>query len=142
MAPPPHTRARTALRAVLAFGVLSAAPACAPAPAPREPPAPRPRTAVDVCVDLVAYWVREALRGSTWAGLDWEQKGLSNEQLVIHDDVLALARARDRIEGREAALAATDRETRRRCASADGATGSSENWRPPPARSTPEPSPS
>ncbi|MFF7180484.1 hypothetical protein [Streptomyces sp. NPDC008121] len=60
--------------------------------------------------------------------------------MAIHDDVLALARARERAEGREAAFDAVDRETRRRCASANGATGGSENWRPPPTtRGTPEP---
>ncbi|WP_234334837.1 hypothetical protein [Streptomyces sp. NRRL S-118] len=71
------------------------------------------------------------MKGSTWAGLDWEQKGLSNEQLEIHDDVLSEARATDRREGREAAERLVDRETRRRCEAARGATGSSENWRPP-----------
>ncbi|MFD7323544.1 hypothetical protein ACFV9D_21010 [Streptomyces sp. NPDC059875] len=127
---PPYAQTRSALAAVLAVGVLTALPGCSddrPDPAP-----PRARTAVEICTDLVAYWVKEALAGSTWAGLDWEQKGLSNEQLTIHDDVLALARAQERSQGREAALALTDRESRRRCASANGATGSSENWKPPP----------
>ncbi|MFJ8583212.1 hypothetical protein ACIRD2_00950 [Streptomyces sp. NPDC093595] len=94
-------------------------------------PAPHSSTPADICTGLVAYWAKEALKDSTWAGLDWEQKGLSNEQLEIHDDVLAEARATDRREGREAAERLVDRETRRRCEAARGATGSSENWRPP-----------
>ncbi|MFF3318883.1 hypothetical protein ACFYV5_25750 [Streptomyces sp. NPDC003035] len=123
---PPYAPAGAALAAVLAVGALATLPGCSgdrPEPAP-----PQVRTAVDICTDLVAYWVKEALAGSRWAGLDWEQKGLSNEQLTIHDEVLASARAEERSEGREAAEAFTDRETRRRCASANGATGSSENW--------------
>ncbi|MEU9864110.1 hypothetical protein AB0D99_24870 [Streptomyces sp. NPDC047971] len=126
---PPHAPAGTALAAVLTAGALASLSGCAddsPAPAPE-----RPGTAVDICADLVAYWVKEALNGSKWAGLDWEQKGLSNEQLKIHDEVLTSARAKERQEGREAALAFADQETRRRCAAADGATGSSENWQTP-----------
>ncbi|MEU3608295.1 hypothetical protein AB0E83_23035 [Streptomyces sp. NPDC035033] len=96
-----------------------------------EEPAPRAGTPVDVCASLVSYWVREALEGSSWAGLDWEQKGLSNEQYEIHDEVLQEARAEERRAGRAAASALADREARRRCEAADGATGSSENWRPP-----------
>ncbi|MFE5487103.1 hypothetical protein [Streptomyces sp. NPDC056527] len=127
---PPHGPAGTALAAVLTAGALAALPGCSddsPDPAPE-----RPRTAVDICADLVAYWVKEALTGSKWAGLDWEQKGLSNEQLKIHDEVLTGARAKERQEGREVALAFADQEARRRCASTNGATGSSENWKPPP----------
>ncbi|MFJ3583818.1 hypothetical protein ACIPPS_16500 [Streptomyces sp. NPDC090127] len=97
-----------------------------------SPPSATPASLVDLCTDLLAYWVKEALAGSRWAGLDWEQKGLSNEQLRIHDEVLALARAHERARGRPAATSFTDEETRRRCASANGATGSSENWKPPP----------
>ncbi|MET9437523.1 hypothetical protein [Streptomyces sp. NPDC006551] len=130
MALPPQTPARTALRAVLAFGVVATLPGCS---ADRHEPAPQARSAVDICAELLSYWIKEALEGSAGAGLDWEQKGLSNEQLRIHDDVLAAARAQERTEGRAAALTAVDRETRRRCASANGATGSSENWRPAPA---------
>ncbi|MFB7862023.1 hypothetical protein [Streptomyces sp. NPDC056069] len=104
--------------------------------APRDP-APRASTPADVCTDLVSYWVKEALRGSKWAGLDWEQKGMSNEQYEIHDEVLVAARAEERREGREAAFALTDRETRRRCEAAKGATGSSENWRPPSEQGVP-----
>ncbi|MFD3946493.1 hypothetical protein [Streptomyces sp. NPDC058579] len=140
------TALRVTLRTALAACALATLPGCAagdpragpdarpsatPSPTP-SPTSPTARSPVDLCVDLVAYWVKEALVGSKWAGLDWEQKGLSNEQLVIHDEVLALARAKERAAGREAAASFADEETRRRCAAANGATGSSENWKPPP----------
>ncbi|MER7111755.1 hypothetical protein [Streptomyces sp. NPDC000229] len=95
------------------------------------PPAPHSSTPADVCTALVSYWVKEAWKNSSWAGLDWEQKGLSNEQLVIHDGVLAAARATEQREGRDVALRLIDRRTRERCEAADGATGSSDNWRQP-----------
>ncbi|MGW2019801.1 hypothetical protein [Streptomyces sp. NPDC001927] len=147
---PARTTVTTALRVTLRTGVaacaacaLAALPGCTdgepragpdarPSTTASATPPPTARSPVDLCVDLVSYWVKEALVGSEWAGLDWEQKGLSNEQLVIHDDVLALARAKERAAGREAAVSFTDEETRRRCAAANGATGSSENWKPPP----------
>lgn len=133
---PPRPRAyapaRAALSAALAVGVLTATAVLSGCSRDHPDPAPpQARTAVETCTDLVAYWVKEALVGSKWAGLDWEQKGLSNEQLVIHDEILALARAQERTRGREAASEFVDKETRRRCASANGATGSSENWKPP-----------
>ncbi|MEX0174315.1 hypothetical protein [Streptomyces sp. LMG1-1-1.1] len=117
------------------------APEPAPAPSTGSPSA-HASTPADICTSLVSYWVKEALEGSMWAGLDWEQKGLSNEQYEIHDDVLAAARAEERRAGREAATAFADRESRRRCEAAKGATGSSENWRPPGQRTTPPASPS
>ncbi|SED61031.1 hypothetical protein [Streptomyces sp. TLI_105] len=122
-----------ALAAALAGCALALSAGCGRAPDPRPAPSPAPRTSTpaDVCANLVSYWVKEALRGSTWAGLDWEQKGLSNEQYEIHDEVLAAARAEERRAGRKAAEALADRESRRRCEAAKGATGSSENWRPP-----------
>ncbi|MFE3492367.1 hypothetical protein [Streptomyces sp. NPDC059175] len=93
-------------------------------------PSAHPSAPADVCTALVSYWAREALTGGKYAGLDWEQKGLSNEQLVIHDDVLAAGRVEERRRGRPAALRLIDDQARKRCASANGATGSSENWRP------------
>ncbi|MEU4271545.1 hypothetical protein [Streptomyces sp. NPDC026092] len=144
---PARTTVTSTLRVTLRTGAaacaLAALPGCTdgdpragpdarPSATASPTPSPTARSPVDLCVDLVAYWVKEALVGSEWAGLDWEQKGLSNEQLVIHDDVLALARAKERAAGREAAVSFTDEETRRRCAAANGATGSSENWKPPP----------
>lgn len=142
---PPRTSARTALRAALAVCVLGALPACTDADKggngdggePSPQPTPHVTTAADICTGLVAYWVKEALNGSKWAGLDWEQKGLSNEQLAVHDEVLAAARAKERAEGRPAALTFADRESRRRCAAANGATGSSDNWRPPSGTASP-----
>ncbi|MFB7448772.1 hypothetical protein [Streptomyces sp. NPDC056194] len=132
------TRARSrsvgaALAAALAGCALTLSAGCGRAPDPRPAPSPAPRTSTpaDVCANLVSYWVKEALKGSKWAGLDWEQKGLSNEQYEIHDEVLAAARAEDGRSGRRAAEALADRESRRRCEAANGATGSSENWRPP-----------
>ncbi|MGW6566171.1 hypothetical protein [Streptomyces sp. NPDC054975] len=131
--PRAHAPARTALPAALAVGVLAATAALSGCSRDHPDPAPpQARTPVDICTDLVAYWVREALRGSKWAGLDWEQKGFSNEQLEIHDEVLALARTRERADGREAALNLADEESRRRCAAASGATGMSEQGKSPP----------
>lgn len=123
--------ARATVTATLAAGLLAALPGCAEERRPDAPPPPQARSPVELCVDLVAYWVKEALKGSKWAGLDWEQKGLSNEQLTIHDEVLARARAEERARGGEAASAFVDKEIRRRCASANGATGSSADGKPP-----------
>ncbi|MEV8586174.1 hypothetical protein [Streptomyces sp. NPDC051180] len=117
-------------------------PTSAPTSTPAGTPSPRASTPADICTSLISYWVREALEGSVWAGLDWEQKGLSNEQYAIHDEVLAAARAEERRAGRAAATALADRESRRRCEAAKGATGSSENWRPPEEWTTPPPAPS
>ncbi|MEU6981091.1 MULTISPECIES: hypothetical protein [unclassified Streptomyces] len=122
------TRVTAGTAAALAGCVLALSTGCARAP---EEPAPRASSPADVCASLVSYWVKEALKGSKWAGLDWEQKGLSNEQYEIHDEVLLAARAEERRAGRDAAFALADRESRRRCEEAKGATGSSENWRPP-----------
>ncbi|MEV7276437.1 hypothetical protein [Streptomyces sp. NPDC093111] len=116
------------IAAAVAGCVLTLSTGCERTP---EEPAPRVSSPAEVCANLVSYWVREALKGSKWAGLDWEQKGLSNEQYEIHDEVLLAARAEERRAGRDAAFALADRESRRRCEEAKGATGSSENWRPP-----------
>ncbi|MEU8759102.1 hypothetical protein [Streptomyces sp. NPDC048659] len=136
---PKTTTARTAYAAALAVCVLALSGGCGRAP---EEPAPRASSPADICANLVSYWVKEALKGSKWAGLDWEQKGLSNEQYGIHDEVLLLARAEERRAGREAAFALADRESRRRCEDAKGATGSSENWRPPSEQRVPTGGPS
>ncbi|MEV5970765.1 hypothetical protein [Streptomyces sp. NPDC051921] len=138
--------ARAAIAAALAGCLLTVSAGCESARQPARSPAPRTSSPADVCTSLVSYWVKEALKGSKWAGLDWEQKGMSNEQYEIHDDVLVAARAEERGRGREAAFALTDREARRRCEAAKGATGSSENWRPPSEQRVPtsgsRPSPS
>ncbi|MFF8603073.1 hypothetical protein ACF065_29785 [Streptomyces sp. NPDC015232] len=138
--------AGAALAAVLAGCVLALSAGCAGTPERPRDPEPTASSPADVCTSLVSYWVKEALKGSKWAGLDWEQKGMSNEQYEIHDEVLVAARAEERRAGRPAAFALTDRETRRRCEAAKGATGSSENWRPPSEQRVPtsgsRPSPS
>ncbi|MFE4593237.1 hypothetical protein [Streptomyces laurentii] len=139
--PPARRRAAAALLAAgaLALPLTACTAPTAPA-APAAPAAPQvgtPVTPVEVCANLVAYWVREALTDGPQAGLDWEQKGMSNEQLVLHDEILAAARTEERRAGREAAAALAARESRRRCAAAHGATGSSENWRPPGEQRTP-----
>ncbi|MDN3296744.1 hypothetical protein QWM81_22385 [Streptomyces ficellus] len=103
------------------------------------PPAPHSGTPADICTSLVSHWAKQAIDDSSWAGLDWEQKGLSNEQLTIHDDVVAAARAAERREGREAAIRLIDRRARQRCEAANGATGSSQNWRPTTTTVTPPP---
>lgn len=88
-------------------------------------------TPVDLCTSLVGYWVKEALRGSKWAGIDWEQKGLSNERFEIHDNILAEARAEQKKKGTAAAEKLTDRRVHEECVQHNGATSSSENWREP-----------
>ncbi|WP_338676058.1 hypothetical protein V1460_26120 [Streptomyces sp. SCSIO 30461] len=129
-----HRSPRTAAGAHLVTCVLMAAVACSPAGrndagASGSPTAPAPDTPVEICTGLVTYWVEEALKGNKWAGLDWEQKGLSNEQLEVHDAVLADARAEEKRNGRAAAVAWLRREVSTRCTARNGATGSSENWR-------------
>ncbi|WP_328860215.1 hypothetical protein [Streptomyces sp. NBC_00306] len=93
--------------------------------------APRASSAADICTSLVSYWAKETLKGSKAAGIDWEQKGLSNEQYAIHEEIVAAGRSEERRQGREKALALIDRQARECCAARNGATGSSENWRPP-----------
>ncbi|GAA1586888.1 hypothetical protein [Streptomyces globosus] len=120
----------------LAAAPLAASAACTPA-APQAPPksapaaAPSPSSPAEICSTLVSYWAKEALTGGRWAGLDWEQKGLSNAQFAIHEDAVAAGRAVERTHGRDKALEAVDRVVAERCAAEGGATGSSENRRAP-----------
>ncbi|MER6142788.1 hypothetical protein ABT174_22555 [Streptomyces sparsogenes] len=133
------TRART--RALIRPGVarllapiLAAAVSACGGPDPRpEPNTPTPpaASAVELCYDLISYWAEQDLAGSRWAGLDWEQKGLSNQQYEIYDDVVRAARAERKRHGAGAARKLIRQETRRRCTAEHGATRSSENWRPP-----------
>ncbi|MEU5733421.1 hypothetical protein ACFV27_19455 [Streptomyces antimycoticus] len=102
--------------------------ASGPGPNSPTPQAPSP---VRLCTDLISYWAEQDLAGSRWAGLDWEQKGLSNQQYEIYDDIVHAARAERRRHGTPAANALIKRLAERRCAAANGATHSSENWRPP-----------
>ncbi|MEU6861884.1 hypothetical protein ABZ924_01205 [Streptomyces sp. NPDC046876] len=128
---PPRTT-RYGAAALLAAFALSAGTACtAPATeSPRET-APGPSSPARICTSLVAYWAKETLKGSKWAGLDWEQKGLSNEQYAIHEDAVAAGRAEERTHGLDKALELVDRFVAQRCAEQNGATWSSENWRLP-----------
>ncbi|MFI1795874.1 hypothetical protein ACH427_00750 [Streptomyces sp. NPDC020379] len=87
---------------------------------------------VQVCAKLITYWAGQDLTGGHWAGLDWEQKGLSNDQYVIYDDIVRAARTEQQRHGTDAARKLIERQAQQRCAAADGATHSSENWRPPP----------
>lgn len=94
-------------------------------------PAPRTSSPADICITLISYWAKESLKGSKWAGLDWEQKGLSNEQYEIHEDLLAAAHVTESLQGHKAAVELIDARASQECTARRGATGSSENWRPP-----------
>ncbi|AEM86446.1 hypothetical protein [Streptomyces violaceusniger] len=102
----------------------------ASAPGPNSPTSQAP-SPVRLCADLISYWAEQDLAGSRWAGLDWAQKGLSNQQYEIYDDIVHAARAERRRHGTPAAKALIKRLAERRCAAANGATHSSGNWRPP-----------
>ncbi|MET7765021.1 hypothetical protein [Streptomyces sp. NPDC005336] len=101
-----------------------------PGPGP-ESPSPQPSSPVRLCVDLISYWAEQDLIGGRWAGLDWEQKGLSNQQYEIYDAIVRAARAERKRHGTEAARELIARRSEARCAAENGATRSSENWRPP-----------
>ncbi|MFJ9647862.1 hypothetical protein [Streptomyces sp. NPDC101206] len=118
-----------ALLTALALGAGSGCAAGGPE-SPREA-APSPSPPARICTTLVSYWAKEALKGSYWAGLDWEQKGMSNAQYAIHEEAVAAGRAEERTAGRDKALELIDRLVAQRCTEQDGATWSSENWRPP-----------
>ncbi|MFI5637022.1 hypothetical protein ACIA8H_06310 [Streptomyces goshikiensis] len=128
----PPASVRPALAALLVALALSGCSASAPAtPHPTPTPASGPSSPAQVCTSLVSYWAEETLKGTYWSGLDWEQKGLSNQQYEIHEEAVAAGRAEERTAGRDKALELIDQIVARRCAAADGATWSSENWRPP-----------
>ncbi|WP_322870135.1 hypothetical protein [Streptomyces goshikiensis] len=128
----PPASVRPALAALLVALALSGCSASAPAaPHPTPTPASGPSSPAQVCTSLVSYWAKETLKGTYWSGLDWEQKGLSNQQYEIHEEAVAAGRAEERTAGRDKALELIDQLVARRCAGADGATWSSENWRPP-----------
>ncbi|MET9608953.1 hypothetical protein ABZZ17_28465 [Streptomyces sp. NPDC006512] len=130
----PATAARYGSAALLAALTLTGCTRSAPPAPPPDTvtsPAPRPSSPAQVCTSLVSYWAKETLKGSKWSGLDWEQKGLSNEQYEIHEEAVAAGRAEERTAGQDKALELIDRLVAQRCAERDGATGSSENWRPP-----------
>ncbi|MET9321332.1 hypothetical protein ABZX75_14270 [Streptomyces sp. NPDC003038] len=131
MGTPSRTAARCAARTLLAALALSGCSRSAP-PATADPtPSPASSSPVQICTSLVSYWAKETLMGTKWSGLDWEQKGLSNEQYAIHDDAVAAGRAEERTAGRDKALELIDRFSAQRCAEQAGATGSSANRHPP-----------
>lgn len=129
----PHAPARYAVCLLLAtaLGVVG----CSDSPSARQPttptPAPQKTSPEETCTKLVSYWAKETLKGSKWSGLDWEQKGLSNEQYAIHEEIVAAGRAEAKHQGREAGLRLIDRLAKQKCVAQNGATGSSENWRSP-----------
>ncbi|WP_234363426.1 hypothetical protein [Streptomyces sp. TN58] len=92
---------------------------------------PHSRLTRAVCTSLVSYWAKETLLGTKRSGLDWEQKGLSNDQYAIHEDAVAAGRAEERTAGRDKALELIDRFVARRCDEQAGAAGGSETRRPP-----------
>ncbi|MFF4419293.1 hypothetical protein ACFY04_00635 [Streptomyces sp. NPDC001549] len=128
--------ARYAAHTLLAALALTGCSSSAPPPAagsasPSDASASTPPSPVQVCTSLVSYWAKETLMGTKWSGLDWEQKGLSNDQYAIHEDAVAAGRAEERTAGQDKALELIDRFVAQRCAAEGGATRSSENWRPP-----------
>ncbi|MGW0363500.1 hypothetical protein [Streptomyces sp. NPDC002990] len=122
---PPRTTLRCAAHALLAALILSGCSRSAPSATAGSSPAPTPSSPVQICTTLVSYWAKETLMGTKWSGLDWEQKGLSNEQYAIHEDAVAAGRAEERTAGRDKALELIDRFTAQRCAERGGATASS-----------------
>ncbi|THA46688.1 hypothetical protein [Streptomyces sp. A1136] len=132
MGTPPRTAVRNGAAALLWVLALAGCATSAPRPS-AAPPSPSPSSPAQICTSLVSYWAEETLKGGKWAGLDWEQKGLSNEQYAIHEDAVAAGRAEERTAGLDKALEVVDRVVAQRCAAQNGATWSSENWRPPSA---------
>ncbi|UQX00664.1 hypothetical protein [Streptomyces sp. RerS4] len=140
MGTPPRSTVRYAATTLLAALALTGAPTgCArsappPAAGPHSPAdgsTPTPSSPAQICTSLVSYWAKETLLGTKWSGLDWEQKGLSNDQYAIHEDAVAAGRAEERTAGRDKALELIDRFVAQRCAEQNGATGSSGNRHPP-----------
>ncbi|MEV6955012.1 hypothetical protein [Streptomyces sp. NPDC051183] len=116
------------LAALTLPGCSNSAPHASPAPSASTP---TPSSPAQICTSLVSYWAKETLKGTKWSGLDWEQKGLSNQQYAIHEEAVAAGRAEERTNGQDKGLEVIDRLVAQRCAEQDGATWSSENWRPP-----------
>ncbi|MEV4330584.1 hypothetical protein AB0K02_08570 [Streptomyces sp. NPDC049597] len=126
-------RPTTYTACALLFSLAAAACSTAPSSGPPRSSTPAPRTSspAQICASLVSYWAKETLKGGKWAGIDWEQKGLSNDQYALHEKIVAAARTEERHQGRRKALELIDRQAERYCAEQNGATGSSENWRAP-----------
>ncbi|MFJ4779532.1 hypothetical protein [Streptomyces sp. NPDC088762] len=132
MGTPARPTVRYAASTLLAaLALTGCSPSAPPDTASSESPAASPSSPAQICTSLVSYWAKETLLGTKWSGLDWEQKGLSNDQYAIHEDAVAAGRAEERTSGRDKALELIDRFVAQRCAEQNGATWSSENWRPP-----------
>ncbi|MFH8980384.1 hypothetical protein [Streptomyces varsoviensis] len=140
MRAPPRTPARRAAAGALALaaalplalgGCADPAPHRPRATASAGPSAASTATLIQVCTRLIAYWAVQELTGGEGAGLDWEQKGLSNEQRAIYDDIVRAAHAERDAHGPDAARRLIERQAAQRCTAANGATYNSENWRPP-----------
>ncbi|HET6357885.1 hypothetical protein [Streptomyces sp.] len=128
----PHVSVRYVTCALLVALAVAGCTESSSSGRPASPtPVPQKSSPADICTSLVSYWAKETLKGGKWSGLDWEQKGLSNEQYALHEEIVAAARAEEKRQGREAALRLIGVQARQRCAAQNGATGSSENWRPP-----------
>ncbi|MFF7728015.1 hypothetical protein [Streptomyces sp. NPDC008001] len=123
-----HPRRRPVAAALLTTVLLAGCADPAAGPAPRSP---SPDSPVRLCTELISYWAEQDLTGGKWAGLDWEQKGLSNEQYALYSAIVQAARAEQRQHGTTAALELIKHRSAQDCTAARGATHSSENWRPP-----------
>ncbi|MFF4321894.1 hypothetical protein [Streptomyces sp. NPDC001568] len=119
------------LAALTLCGCTGSTSPAAPPSTTATTPGTDPSTPAQVCTSLVSYWAKETFKGSKWSGLDWEQKGLSNQQYEIHEEAVAAGRSEERTVAQDKALELIDRLVAQRCAERDGATGSSENWKPP-----------
>ncbi|MFF1479400.1 hypothetical protein ACFVYD_17870 [Streptomyces sp. NPDC058301] len=86
-------------------------------------PAPSTSTPEEDCRRLVEYWARAMIQGNRWSGLDWEQKGFSIDQHMIHERIVAAARDEQRAHGTEAALQLIGRQARQECTARHGALG-------------------
>ncbi|MGW7319702.1 hypothetical protein [Streptomyces sp. NPDC054854] len=119
------------LAALTLCGCTGSTSPAAPPSTTATTPGTDPSTPAQVCTSLVSYWAKETLKGSKWSGLDWEQKGLSNQQYDIHEEAVAAGRSEERTAGQNKALELIDRLVAQRCAERDGATGSAEYRNPP-----------
>ncbi|MFF4499154.1 hypothetical protein [Streptomyces sp. NPDC001401] len=132
--PPRYGRARTGARALATAALAIALGAGCSTPSASgkaTTPSPDDTSPVGACTKLISYWAKESITGGKWAGLDWEQKGLSNQQYEIMDVIIKNARAEQKRHGLASAKKLIDRQTKQRCTEENGATWSSQNWRPP-----------
>ncbi|GAA2507734.1 hypothetical protein [Streptomyces longisporus] len=122
---------RTLSLAAAALAVTLGAGCSSGSPSAHGTPSPDDTSAVAACTKLISYWAKETITGGKWAGLDWEQKGLSNQQYEIMDTIVQNARTEQERHGLGSAKKLIDRQSEQRCTEENGATWSSQNWRPP-----------